>query len=462
MDDRDDGLLVHLGRLAGCTVPLLAPILAAALVASGAGVALGADAAAVSTVKGDQVRMADAVMADRIIRYVDPSDDQLDSDGAPVRAPEWTDLEAVSVAGTKTPAKLRTKMQSDHPPGASDAFYGSEARPRAKARIIFVAVQMAARLPENARGQVVEVGIAGEAATPVQVGTGTDTRAGIERFSLSGLFRNGAIATGSTDVIGKAPGADIDDADYHGLDSGVYGFYDEKRRTWYLAIPRAGDSDVISVSVRSTTADGQVIDRLDLPGGGHFVDLREPLGGVGAKAELPRLTCRALETFSGSGGAVELSDPDSTQIRYTVGMDDSVGAAKTDQLLAPAVAAAGPVSVVLTSIGADDAPLTVDGELSLTAEGKGVLLTFEAPVGQWSFALEDELTTPTGERIVDHSTLTGPAGVRTGAGLDGYVAGDLSCFVERADEAPAEPEGTGSDDDAPEDAAPGDEAEDGA
>lgn len=440
MDDRDDGPLERVGRLAGDGLPLPSLALAAALVVGSAGVALGADAATISTVKGDKFRMADAVMADRIIRYADPSRDQLDRDGVPVRAPDWTDIEAVYVAGTKTPAKLRTKMQSDHPPGASDAFYGSEARPRAKARIVFVAVQMAKRLPEEARGQVVEVGIAGDAATPIQAGTENDTRAGVERFSLSGLFRNGAVATGSTDVIGKEPGADLGDADYYDLDSGVYGFYDDKRRTWYLAIPRAADTDVIEVSVHSTIADGQVIDRLDLPGGGHFIDLREPLGGVGANADLPRLACRALETFSGSGGAVALRDVGATQLRYTAGMDDSVAEGRVDQLLAPAAEAAGAVSVVLTPVGTDDAALTVDGELSVTAEGNAVALTFEAPEGQWSFALEDELTTPSGERIVDHSTLTGPAGVRTGAGLDGFVAGDLSCFVEEADEAPVEPE----------------------
>ena len=58
---------------------------------------------------------------------------------------------------------------------------------------------------------------------------------------------------------------------------------------------------------------------------------------------------------------------------------------------------------------------------------------------------------------MDHSTLTGPAGVQTGAGLDGYVAGDTSCagdepalaLSEAADDvdAPAEAAPEGSDTD---------------
>ena len=164
MDDLGKGLGKGIGGLGGCALPALTLLLAALLVVGTAGLALGADTPAISIVKGDKYRMADAVMADRITRFADPIGDQLSSDGVPTDAPDWTDISAVYVAGTKTPAKLRTKMQSDHPPGASDAFYGSAARPRAKDRIVFVAVEMDKRLPANARGQQVEVGIAGEEA----------------------------------------------------------------------------------------------------------------------------------------------------------------------------------------------------------------------------------------------------------------------------------------------------------
>ncbi|MEX1294844.1 MAG: hypothetical protein AB1Z67_01600, partial [Candidatus Limnocylindrales bacterium] len=275
--------------------------LATMLVAAAAGSAWGADTIdTIDTVKGAKYKMADAVMADRITRYTDAAGDQMHSDGSPAAdAPKWTDVARVHVAGSRTPAKLRTKMKSKHPPGAADAFYGSTARPRARDRIVFVAVEMARKLPANAMGQLVEVGLAGTEATPVQVGTDLDTHAGVERFSLSGLFKNGAIATGDTDVIGKEPGAELEDADYYDLESGVYGFYQPKRATWYLAIPRTGEVDDIVVSVRSTTDAGQVIDRLELPGGGHFIDLRDPTGGFKKNAGVSALTCRAIETFSG-------------------------------------------------------------------------------------------------------------------------------------------------------------------
>ena len=82
-----------------------------------------------------------------------------------------------------------------------------------------------------------------------------------------------------------------------------------------------------------------------------------------------------------------------------------------------------------------DEPTTVEGELSITPQENAVQLTFEAPAGQWRFALADELKTPAGELLVDHSSLTGPAGVLTGPGLDGLAVGDLSCVTPDAPEA---------------------------
>ena len=53
-------------------------------------------------------------------------------------------------------------------------------------------------------------GYFGGLSGPVQVGTHLDTRAGVERFSLSGVFSNGAFDTGTTDISGRVPGAAID------------------------------------------------------------------------------------------------------------------------------------------------------------------------------------------------------------------------------------------------------------
>lgn len=439
--------MADLGRVAA---------LALSLVLGSAAVVTAADAT-VGTVKGAKYRMADAIIADRINVLTDAAGDQTLSDGsAAPKAPEWSDISRVFVATGKTPAKLRTKMGELHPPGASGAFYGSDARPLVGEKIIFVAVQMAKKLPASARGQLVEVGLAGPEATPVQVGTDLDTRAGVERFSLSGLFKNGAIATGDTDVVGKEPAVELEDADYYNVESGVYGFYDPKRATWYLAIPRAG-TGAIAVSVRSTTGAGQVIDRVALPDSGHFIGLNDPSGGYKTAAGLPALSCRAIETFSGEGGVLELSDIDATLIRYTAGVDPTVGQKKRADLLSGAAAAAGPVSVTLTPVGSGGEPTTVEGELSVTPQENAIQLTFEVPAGQWRFALADELKTPSGELLVDHSSLTGPAGVLTGPGLDGLAVGDLSCVTpDEADVAEAEAE---AEDDAEADAEAGEDAE---
>ena len=145
---------------------------------------------------------------------------------------------------------------------------------------------------------------------------------------------------------------------------------------------------------------------------------------------------------------IELTDIDATLVRYTAGVDTSIGGQKRSDLLAAADDAAGPVSVVLTPVGSDEEPLSVPGELSITPQDNAVQLTFEAPAGQWRFALEQELMTPAGELYVDHSSLTGPAGVLTGPGLDGLAAGDLSCTT---------PEGTAAAEDVTSEEAASDE-----
>jgi hypothetical protein len=265
----------------------------------------------------------------------------------------------------------------------------------------------------------------------VQAGTRDDTRIGVQRFELSGLFSNGAYATAATDVGGRQPGEDID---YYNAESGVFGFYSPRRSTWYLIVPRAGDTDVITVSVRSSAGVGEVVDRLELPGGGHFIDLNGAAGGWGGKTGLPPLSCRSLEAYSAAGGSVDLGDPESTLVRYTAGVDGTVSAQDAARLLGPAIEAKGTVPVELTAVGSDAAPLTVDGELAVSPAGNAVSLTFEAPPGQWRFALATgaDPRTPAGESIFDHSTLTGTAGVLTGPGLDGVVAGDVSCAADPA------------------------------
>ena len=392
--------------------------------------------AVIEVIKGDKYRMASAKMADRVTRFADPAGDQRFSDGRRVpEAPEWSDIKAVYVAPARMPAKLLTKMTSFYPPGTAGAFYGEGIDLGAKDRVIFVAVEMAKRLPGDVKGQQVEIGLSGNAAMPVQVETELDTRAGVETFSLGGIFSNGAYGAGTTDVSGRMPG---DEIDYYNTDSGLFGFYAPERATWYLVVPRAGDADAISVAVRSNTGVGRVIDRLEMPGGGHFIDLPDPTGGFKSSAGASALTCRLLETFSAESGTVTLSDPAGTMIRYTAGLDAGTGADEAAKLLAPAIEAVGPVDVTLTAMGGDAEPITVEADLALAPGLDAVSLMFEAPAGQWSFALAEdlELKTPAGESIIDHRSLTGTAGLLTGPGLDGFVAGDPSCGL--VDPAPTE------------------------
>ncbi len=454
MDDLGEGLGESIGDLGGCDLPALtlratmSLLLASALVATVAtGTVLAAKKDAdvkappgpIESIKGDKYRMDSAKIAKRVTRFADASGDQAFSDGAPASvAPDWSDIVAVYAAPIDTPRKLLTKMAKDFPRGVSGAFYGAQADWQKGDPGVFVAVEMAGKLPADSAGQQVEIGLGGDAATPVQVGSSLDTRAGVERFSLSGVFSDGAYATGTTDVSGHVPG---DAIEYYNTDSGVFGFYDRKRATWYLIVPRAADTDSVVVSVRSSTEVGEVIDRLELPGGGHFIDIANPTGGWSKKAGLPPLECRSLETFNADLG-VELSDPAGTLIRYSAGMDAAGDPDETAALLGPAIEAMGLVPVALTVVGSDEEPQTVEGELAVAQAGNAVSLAFEAPAGQWSFALGDEfeLTTPAGESIIDHTSLTGGAGVLTGAGLDGFVTGDLSCANE-ASEQPMDPTG---------------------
>ena len=415
-----------------------------ALVLAASVPALAADDAPISSLKGAKFRMADAKMANQVTRFSDATGDQMRLDGTPEpEAGKWSDIKAVYVAPTKTPPKLLTKMNDDYPPGTANAFYGSDDPLGYKDRAVFVAVEMARKMPGNSRGQQVEIGLSGNAATPVQNGTDLTTWAGTETFTLAGLFSDGAFAAGATDVSGRQPGLELEDSEYYDMESGTFGFYVPKDATWYLVVPRAGDTDAITVSVRSSTGVGSVIDRLEVPGGGHFVDLRDTMGGFKPKVGPSTLACRSLETFNGESGTIESLDIDANLVRYTAGVAPGADPA---ELLGPAIEAAGPVSVTLSRPWSEDAPEVVEGELAVTPSGNAISLTFEAPEGRWAFALADELelTTPAGEAIIDHLSLTGPAGVQVGPALDGFVAGDLRCLLgepeptEGAEDEPAE------------------------
>ena len=448
MTDLGRGVGKGIGKLGSCllsALALLAAILVAvALVVTLAVPALGAEApTAISTIKGKAFQMAGARVASTLTRFTDPPDDQQYLDGAPAPdAPAWTDLTKVTMSTGKTPPKLLTQMRTDYPPGARGVFYGTGETPVRKDKIVFLGIQMAGKMPADSLGQQVEVGFTGKAASPVGAGTELTTWAGTQTFTLAGRFQDGGYYAAATDVSGRDPGLELAADEYYDTPSGAFGFYQPGRSTWYVVLPRAGDTAAITVSVRSTTPAGNVIDRLDLPGGGHFIDLRDPTGGYKPKSKGALISCRALETFSAESGVVT-GDPGMNLVRYTAGVQN---AQRAEAVLGSAIGAAGPVPVAVSEVGVDGEPMDVEGQLTVSSSGAAVSLSFEVPDGQWTFALADglELKTPSGERIVDHTSLTGPAGVRVGPGLDGFVGGDRACLSSSSGEAEAATAGESS------------------
>jgi len=382
--------------------------------------------ALIESIKGNKMKMAKAKVANRVTRIRDAASDQTDGDGVTVPgAPAWSDMAAVSVAPIKVPSKLLAKMADDFPRGAVGAFYGKDA-PLAKGqRAVFVAVELAGKRPAGTAIQQVEVGLDGDAAGPVQVGSARDTRAGVERFSLSGRFANGSESSGTTNIGGRRPG---DEIDYYNADSRVFGFYDARRTTYFLVMPTAPDARSVAVTLRSSTEAGEVLDRLELPDGGYLIPLADPSGGFKAGDGATQIACRALETFSAGSGAADLADPGATLIRYTVGLDPGLPVADAEAAFA-ALDDLGRVPLTLKAVPGESDGSPIDAEISLAPALRTVSLTMEVPPGQWHFEVADdlEILTPAGEALIDHSTLTGRAGLLTGEGLDGFVSGDPLC-----------------------------------
>ena len=389
-----------------------------------------APALLIGTVNGLRYRMADTKMADRVTRIVDAAGDQHTNEGVPAPdAPEHTDVVTVHVASTKMPSKLLRKMAKDYPQGAAGSFYGPAAGWVSSDPAIFVAAQLGKKRPGDALGQQLQVGIDGADGAPMEVGAMSDDVAGLAEFTLGGIFNDGSWSSGNTDVRDHVPG---DSFDWYDRESGAFGFYDNRKATWFALIPRPRDAQRITVAVRSSTEAGEVVDRLELPGGGHFIDLKGATGGLDAKAGLEPLSCRALETYSGTSSDPAPLDPEATLIRYTAGVRPDHDPAAAEQLMAAATAAAGTIPMLLTAVGSDADPIEVDGVLEPSRDINAVNLTMEVPEGQWTFEPAEgaQVELPNGERLIDHRTLTGRTGVLTGPGLDGIVAGDPSCGLD--------------------------------
>ena len=389
----------------------------------------------IGTVKGNKIKMAGAKVADHVTRIADAVGDQVKVDGSPaIDAPAYSDLAAVHVSPIKVPQKLLTKMEDDFPRGAVGAFYGADADWSKLERAVFVAAELGKKRPKDPAGQQVEIGLAGDGASPVQVGAFMDTTAGIERLSLSGLFGDGTESSGTTDVSGRTPG---DPIEFYNTESRVFGFYDPGKATYFLIMPLRGDNEAVAVTLRTSTDHGVVLDRLELPSGGHLVDLGDPAAGFDQKGGSPPLGCRSLETFSGGSGVVSLDDPAATLIRYSAAADSTLDAAAAQEALSALDDYEDSIPLMLTRLDSEEAPFTVDADLTKAPALDAFSVSVEVPPGAWSFSVPEgiELLSPSGEALIDHTALTGQAGLRTGEGLDGFVSGDPDCVRPDGDEA---------------------------
>ncbi len=381
--------------------------------------------ALVATVPGKQLKMLNLALAPRLTRIADEAADQVLSDGtAADDAPDWTDVTAVYLGRGKVTRKLLDRMETDYPRGAAGAIRGADADWAPGDEALLIGVQLAAKRPADSVAQQVEVGLDGNAAGPLQAGAATDTRAGLERFSLSGVFSNGTESSGTTDVSGRLPGEAID---YYNAESGVMGYYDARAHTYALLVPLPQDARAVSVALRSMTPAGEVIDRLTLPGGGPLVPLDDAaLGWTDATAE-PPLACRSLETSSSGAGLADI-DAGLTRVRYAVGTDPSLDEAAAEAQLAALGADSDTIALTFQPVGEGD-PVAVEAIVQRLPDLRAATLTMDVPPGTWTFTPDDAaaLRTPSGEAIVDASSLVGSGGLRTAEGLDGFVAGDPRC-----------------------------------
>jgi hypothetical protein len=391
-------------------------------------------AAAIETIRGERYRLGRVRVARNLTRIRDAAADQLRTNGEPaVDAPAWTDITAVYMARARLNTRLFRRLTNDHPRGSAGTFHGRDSDWSIGDDALFVAIELAEERPDDVVAQQVEIGFDGGSATPVQAGTSTDTRAGVEVFTLGGRFSDGSESAGTTDVSDRAPDGPID---YYNARSGVFGFYDPREHTYYLFLPERRDATSLAISLRSVTDAGEILDRLELPGGGRFVALGDATAGFHAGDGAVPLGCRSLSTTSrpsgtGSGPTSDGEAGATTTILYRagVGSDPESGEIPDAGALLAALEGRDTVPMRLQRLDEEAEPLDVDGVVTLAPALGSFSLAMDVPPGQWTFAPAEgkDLVTPAGEALIDHVSLTGRAGVRTGEGLDGFVSGDEGC-----------------------------------
>jgi hypothetical protein len=323
--------------------------------------------------------------------------------------------------------KMNRSLLNNFPTGSAGTFRGPDADWSQGDRGLFVVVELAEGRPDDLISQLVEVGFDGANAGPVQVGSSDDARAGVQRFTIGGHFHDGSETAGTTDISGHAPG---DRIELYNASSRIFGTYDRRADRYLLLLPERRDARNLAVTLRSVTDAGEVIDRLELPGGGHLVPLEDPaLGFKPGDGAIP-LGCRAIATRSGTVSADD-GVGSTTTIVYTagVGRDAETGEMADPDDTFAALEGLDTVPIRLERLDSEEEPLIVEAPVTMSPAMGTFSVLIDVPPGQWTFRPEDPeaLVTPAGEALIHHATLTGRAGIRTGEGLDGFVIGAPDC-----------------------------------
>ncbi|MFV2062484.1 MAG: hypothetical protein ACC726_03100 [Chloroflexota bacterium] len=381
-----------------------------------------ATATTIERVKGVKLKLAKAKVTKNWVRFKDPADDQVRRDGSPAPGAEpWTDLTTVSVARFGAVIKMLRVLGEDYPVGTAGTYYGADADWQAGQDAFYIVAKTAAKLPRDIEGGVqLIVTFDGEDAVPLRAGGLLGPYDGAQTFSLSGPFEGGAWASGTTDLGGWQRSEPIP---FYNGPSRDMGYYDRKAGTFMhvARVPKGATS--ATVTLRSEGADGEIFDELRLPSGGRFLGLDSTAWGLNVKKGGIPLACRSVEVLSGGSEGAEDIEAGSYAIRYTVGWQE-------DEMLAEQVMALGDTTpVALTAVRSGEEPVLVDAAVAFDPRVNSATFTVPVPEGQWMFSSPEDapLKTPGGQSVIDLRPLTGSAGLLTGAGLDGFVAGDASC-----------------------------------
>jgi len=373
-------------------------------------------------VKGIKLKVAKAKVTKNWVRFKDPEGDQVTRDGSPVSGAEpWTDLTTVHVAHADAATKMLRVLSEDYPRGTANTYYGANVDWRSGQDAFYIVAKTAAKLPRDIEGGVqLIVTFDGEEAVPLRAGGLLGPYDGAQTFSLNGPFEGGVWQSGTTDL---GEWEQSEPIPFYNGPSRDMGYYDRKTGTFnhVARVPKGATS--ATVTLRAEGPDGEIFDELRLPSGGRFLGLDSTAWGLKVRNKGIPLACRSVEVLVGGSEGAEDIDVGSYAVRYAVSWLE-------DEKLAAQVAALGDTTqVALTAVRSGEEPTLIDAAVAFDATTNSATFTVPVTEGQWLFASPPDasLQTAGGQSLIDLRPLTGSAGLLTGAGLDGFVAGDERC-----------------------------------